>query len=49
MSIIQSTQRTRIEMAAIAVPPVAISGSRRYSVSTVGEGGSFWYCGRSQA
>lgn len=37
--------RTRIEMAAIAVPPVAISGSRRKSVSTVTVAGSFWYCG----
>lgn len=36
---------TRMEMAATAVPPVAIKGSSRYSVSTVGVGGSFWYCG----
>lgn len=28
-------------MAAIAVPPVAIKGSRRYKVSTLGVGGSF--------
>lgn len=37
-------RRTRIEMAAMAVPPVAMSGSRRKSVSTVTVLGNFWYC-----